>query len=240
MDNRHWSAETYEAQRTTAWARFGRMVRRWRLANGWTQYLGERIQKELGILSLSPSNWSNIESGKAGQMKPATFWKFAELNSRVHHDDWPPIHSRDLKTWLSDSRAIVNDAGEPWGPCEFWACATGQINPPAWLDDRKAPEISDSDAETLCESWSDRWRQLRGEYGVSSRMALEQACAYAPVAERDTLGDVFNGDCTYTAAELMASWDGDWLPARALDHWGMQLLHKQQDDNGAKQDAVGS
>lgn len=228
MDSKHWGAETYEAQQAAAWLRFGRMIRRWRILNGWTQYLGERIQKELGIPSLIPSNWSNIESGKAGQMKPSTFWKLAELNSRVHHNDWPPIHSRDLKDWLADSKAIVNEHGEPWGPSEFWACATGQTIPPAWLDDPNAPEISDEEAGRMCEEWSDRWRTLKAEHGISVRAALEQACAHAPAAARDALGDVLNGDRVYTAEQLRSTWDGGWLPEMAIRQWELQILHKRQ------------
>lgn len=228
MDNKHWGVDSYEAQQAAAWARFGRMLRRWRIANGWTQYLGERIQKDLGIASLIPSNWSNIENGKAGQMKPSTFWKLAELNSRVHYNDWPPIHNRDLKDWLSDSRSIVNEQGEPWGPSEFWCCATGLTTPPAWLDDERAPEISDKDAESLCEGWSDRWRALKVQHQIPIGTALAQACAYAPIGERDLLGEVFIGDKTYTAEQLMAGWDGDWMPERALQQWQLRDLNKPQ------------
>lgn len=228
MDSKHWGAETYEARHAAAWARFGRMIRRWRTLNGWTQYLGEQIQKELGIPSLIPSNWSNIENGKAGQMKPTTFWKLAELNSRVHHNDWPPIHSRQLKDWLADSKAIVNEHGEPWGPSEFFACATGETKPPAWLEGPQAPEISDREASRLCEEWSDRWRALKAEHQIPVRAALEQVCAYVPASERDLLSDVLNGDQVYTAEQLMAGWDGEWVPEVALRQWKLRVLHTAQ------------
>lgn len=230
MTINHWGAATYEAQQAAAWAKFGRMIRRWRTQNGWTQYLGERIQKELSIPSLSPSNWSTIESGKAGQMKPTTFYKLAEINSRIFHDDWPPIHSRELKDWLTaPKKAIVNAAGNPWGPNEFWGCATGQLASPDWLDDRVAPEISDEQAAALCAAWADEFRALKLEHKVPTRAALEGLCQHAPPAERDFLSDVCSGDAVYSAEQLRAGWDRDWLPAKALHDWRMQDLHNQAD-----------
>lgn len=240
MDTRHWGAETYERQQAAAWGRFGRMIRRWRSANGWTQYLGERIQRELNIPSLSPSNWSTIETGKAGQMKPSTFWKLAELNSRVHHGEWPPIHSRELKDWLANSRPILNEEGEPWGPSEFWACATGETEPPDWLDDAAAPEIDDARAGQLSREWEAAFQRLRSQLQIEVIPALTGVTALVPTSERGMLQEVLMGQRQFTAEQLRSTYDRGWLPALALERWRMQELHKRQQGQSGGENPEGA
>jgi transcriptional regulator with XRE-family HTH domain len=223
-----YSSEGYEAQREQSLRRFGRLVRRWRIANGWTQYVGDRITKECGIPSLTPSNWSNIENGKAGDLKPGTLFRLAELNWRVANKDFPGAHSRELRDWLEGSRAIVSPDGVPWCATEFFACAQGLMEPPDWLSDKAVPSLTDADAAQLCEGWRKQMKKAIAEHNLDPLEVLQGISLVAQPGERLALRQMLAGARDYTAAELQEHWNQEWLPDRILQTWTMQILHKTQ------------
>ena len=235
-----YSSVGYEEQREEALRRFGRLVRRWRVANGWTQYLGERLLQECGIPSLTPSNWSTIESGKAGNMNPGTLFRLAELNRRVADKDFPGAHTRELRDWLEDSRAILTVDGQPWGPPEFFAALVGLLEPPDWLSEGSVPPLTDAEAAALCEGWRKQMNKAIAEHNLDPLEVLQGISLVAQPAERLALRQMLTGAKGYTAAELRQSWNQEWLPDRILKTWAMQHLHKAKAGQAARDDRQGA
>lgn len=235
-----YSSTGYQQQREEALRRFGRFIRRWREANGWTQYLGERLSEECGFPSLVPSNWSTIESGKAGNMKPATLFRLAELNRRVADNDFPGARSRELRDWLQDSRPILTPAGEPWGATEFFAALVGLLDPPEWLSEGAVPRLTDAEAKVLCDGWRKQMQKAIGEHNLDPLEVLQQISLVAQPQERLALRQMLIGTKDYSAAELMQHWNQDWLPDRILRNWAMQLLHKTQEGQAFMDDRQGA
>ena len=224
-------ATTYSlirAQQAQAGIEFGKMLRRWRVANGWTQYTARRWADEAGHPSISHSGISELEQGKTKAPRAAVFLSLAELNERVANADFAGVRSRDLLDQLKGSIPIAHEDGRPWGPADFFECHTGLRAAPAYLAapaTHPCPELTDDQAAELCASWAAQARQLVATRGgkPADLMRVGQA---APARFRDSWSSVALGLSTWEPQELEAVWDSqanEWRPAAWLAKWAESL-----------------
>ena len=218
-----------EAQDQAA-TEFGRMLRRWRRQNGWTQYTARRWADEAGLGELiRHSGLSELERGITRSPRNVVFLSLANLNALVHQGDFKGVRSRDLLDQLKGSQAICDEAGQPWGPSEFWACHAGLLLPPEALRApaaNPAPVLSDDQSAELCASWADQARDAARAAGAGPAQ-LMAAGGFAPARLRQKWAGVVMGLDSFTAAELAEQWDPDaseWRPAQWLAAWKESLI----------------
>lgn len=225
-----FSIDRYTAQRDQALNRFGRMLRLWRIRNGWTQYTASQWAKEAGFQAMAAGNLSNIEHGKAGNLRPGTVFQLSDLNQRLATKEWGPIKTRALKERLEESVPIVGDDGKAWGPTEFWACSVGLLPVPAGFElpeIKPAPTLTDKEAARMSEQWRLELQELILERDLDPMDALMQLGQQVPHEHRRRLRQVLSLSGTdYTAKELIETWEDGWLPEKALHNWVMQVLNK--------------
>lgn len=216
------------AQQGEAAIEFGRMLRRWRVANGWTQYTARRWADEAGHPSISHSGISELEQGKTKAPRTAVFLSLAELNQRVADGDFTGVRSRDLMDQLKGSIPIAHEDGTPWGPGDFWECHAGLRAAPPYLaapTTHPCPELTDEQAADLCAGWAAQARQLVVARG--GRPAdLMRVGAAAPARFRDGWSAVALGLATWSPQELAEVWDvnaNEWKPAAWLAAWAESL-----------------
>ena len=104
---------------------FGQMLRRWRAANGWTQYTAESWAAEAGFLTHGHGSMSEMENGKLKAPGLKAFCFLHEVNRRVAAEDWSGVTSRKLKDTLVGSRPILDAQGQPWTIPQWWAAHKG-------------------------------------------------------------------------------------------------------------------
>jgi hypothetical protein len=208
---------------------FGAMLRRWRKANGWTQYTAKRWADEAGHPSGSHSGLSELERGLTRHPRSAVFLSLAEMNQRIADQDFAGVRTRELLDQLKGSRAIASDDGTTWGPAEFWSCHCGLINPPSWLAPpalNPAPVLTDEQAKDLCTAWALQARELVLLSGGGTA-DLMRANSTAPAKLREKWGAVLVGLATYSPEELQETcWDAEaseWAPAKWLSTWAATL-----------------
>jgi transcriptional regulator with XRE-family HTH domain len=216
------------AQQDQAAVEFGKMLRRWRVANGWTQYTAQRWADEAGHPTISCSGLSELEQAKTKQPRAAVYLSLAELNERIAREDFTGVRSRDLRDQLEGSIPIAHEDGTPWGPEDFWACHTGLRAAPPYLAAPTAhpcPELTDEQAAELCAGWAAQARQLVVARG--GRPAdLMRVGAAAPARFRDGWSAVALGLATWSPQELAEVWDqnaNEWKPAAWLATWAESL-----------------
>jgi transcriptional regulator with XRE-family HTH domain len=217
-----FSTERYAAQREEALRRFGRMLRNWRVRNGWTQYTSSKWGAEAGFPALAAGNLSNIEHGKQGNLRPSSVFQLADLNRRIAFREWGPVRSRSLRDQLEKASPITTDDGTPWGPTEFWAAYVGLLPIPKELDGPElepAPVLTDDQARALCEQWRAELQQMVLTHDLDPVEALMELTRHAPSEHRRKLRQVLGAGALYTAQELLDSWDNQWMPAAALEQW---------------------
>ena len=217
-----------EAQDAAA-VEFGKMLRRWRGANGWTQYTAKRWADEAGLGELIRHNGlSELERGITRSPRNVVFLSLANLNRLVHDQQFKGVRSRDLLDQLKGSRAICGADGDPWGPAEFWSCHAGLLPVPDWLAPPPAhsmPELDDEQAAELCAGWGDQAREAVRAAGAGSAQLMAIG-GHAPPRLRQRWQSVALGIDAFTAQDLAGLWDsagGGWLPEQWLASWRASL-----------------
>ena len=212
-----------EARQLEAGQQFGRMLRRWRELNNWTQYTAYKWAREAGFEVMAPSTLSVFENGKAPKPRPESFFALAEINRRLAAKDFSGVRTRALKDLISQAEPLVDDQGQVWGPAEFWSCHLGLLPVPVAYQAPAAPQqpqLDDAEAARLSEQWRGQLVQTAKEHGVGVMEALSSAAKAAPAKQRQAYQAVLAGFETYTAAQLEGLWDGSaWLPQRWLEAW---------------------
>ena len=211
-------------QRAQSAGEFGKMIRRWRERNGWTQYTAKSWAQEAGFALIGHSGVSELENGITKAPGIKVFLHLAEVNERVAARNYVGIRSRKLRDEIEGSMAIVDEQGQPWGPAMFWECFTGLRAIPEWLQadpGENRPVITDAGAAELSAQWAAAARDAIRAAGMRSS-ELTSAGQAAPVSRRPRWTDVVMGFEPYTAAELAELWDAQaatWLPATWLQRW---------------------
>lgn len=218
-----------EAQAEAAQA-FGRMLRRWRELNRWTQYTGEKWAIESGFIVLRHSNLSQLENAK-GQPRFRTFLCLAETNRRLAVQDFSGVTSRDLKDLLVGAQPLTDDSGLVWGPSQFWECHHGLRAVPSKYQvvSVTPPRLSDQEAATKSSEWRARVLEAARVAGLKPIEMLSQAAKVPPIAQREHFQAVLTGLVEYTPQELEQLWDrssATWLPEQWVQRWIDGINHQ--------------
>jgi transcriptional regulator with XRE-family HTH domain len=204
------------------------MLRRWRQICGWTQYTAKHWAEEANLGTGSRSGLSELERGLTRHPRAGVFLDLAEMNLRIHQRDFSGVRSRELMDRLQTSRAILDAAGEPWGPSEFWSCHAGLLAPPEWLGAPSlspAPVLTPEQAADLSAAWARQARELV-QLASGSASDLLRATNAAPVRVRERWGLVLLGLSSYSPEELESHWDAEaseWAPSQWLNDWAATL-----------------
>ena len=212
-----------EAKQLEAGRQFGRMLRRWRELNSWTQYTAYKWAKEAGFEVMAPSTLSVFENGKAPKPRPESFFALAEVNRRLAAKDFSGVRTRALKDLISQAEPLVDDDGRVWGPAEFWSCHLGLLAVPAAYQapaQPAQPALDAAEAQRLSEQWRGQLVQTAKQNAIGVMEALNSAAKAAPAKQRQVFQAVLAGFETYTPEQLRGLWDGEaWLPQRWLEDW---------------------
>jgi len=212
-----------EAKQLEAGQQFGRMLRRWRERNNWTQYTAYKWAKEAGFEVMAPSTLSVFENGKAPKPRPESFFALAEVNRRLAAKDFSGVRTRPLKDLISQAEPLVDDEGRVWGPADFWSCHLGLLPVPVAYQAPALPAqpaVDGAEAARLSEQWRSELVQTAKEHGIGVMEALSSAAKAAPSKQRQAFQAVLAGFETYRPDQLEGLWDGEaWLPQRWLQEW---------------------
>ena len=216
-------------QQLQAAVEFGKMLRRWRVLNSWTQYTAGEFANsaEPPMDAPSHSGASEIENAKITQPRNAYFLFLGELNQRIADQNWRGVTQRRILDQLKDSRAITDEQGRPWDAAQFWSCHAGILQPPDWLagdSEQLAPQLSDDEALALGDQWKAQVLQLGTTAGMSRMKALGSFMASVPSSKRQAMEQVLLDE--FSAADLAQLWDpagGEWLPLTWISRWSGDL-----------------
>jgi transcriptional regulator with XRE-family HTH domain len=216
-----------EAKQLEAGQQFGRMLRRWRELNNWTQYTAYKWARESGFEVMAPSTLSVFENGKAPKPRPESFFALAEINRRLAAKDFSGLRTRTLKDLVSQAQPLVDDDGRLWGPADFWSCHLGLLPVPTAYQTPalpEQPELDGSEANRLSEQWRSQLVQVAKQHRIGVMEALSSAAKVAPAKQRQAFQAVLAGFETYSPEQLQGLWDGEaWLPQRWLEAWSSQI-----------------
>ena len=212
-----------KANRQKAAEAFGRMIRRWRELNGWSQYVAEKWAEAAGFCSLSHSGLSPLETGKNPHPRGQMFAHFAEMNRRLAVQDFSGVKDQALKARLEGAQPMRDDNGALLEEEQLVGMHMGVRKIPAylWVSEPAAPPLlSEEEALALCEIWRSLVREecsRRGDRLIRCIDSLDEA---APATHLLLLQDVLIGETTYTPKQLQQLWDGaQWLPQQWLESW---------------------
>ena len=212
-----------EAKQLEAGQQFGRMLRRWRELNHWTQYTAYKWAKEAGFEMMAPSTLSVFENGKAPKPPPESFFALAEVNRRLAAKDFSGVRTGALKELISQAEPLLDDAGLMWGPAEFWSCHLGLLPVPSAYQTPELPaqpKLDGAEAQRLSEQWRAQLVQIAKQNGIGVMDALSSAAKAAPAKQRQAFQAVLAGFESYAPEQLKGLWDGEaWLPQRWLQSW---------------------
>ena len=204
---------------------FGQMLRRWRAANGWTQYTAESWAAEAGFLTHGHGSMSEMENGKLKAPGLKAFCFLHEVNRRVAAEDWSGVTSRKLKDALVGSRPILDAQGQPWTIPQWWAAHKGLEPIPEWLQVPEVPVPTDDEAAAACARWMDGLREVaKASQGGATQLA--NAYQFAPAQHQERWHEVLLGLGNYSGEELARLWDAkanEWQPAQWVMAWARSL-----------------
>ena len=212
-----------KAHRQKAAEAFGRMIRRWRELNGWSQYVAEKWAQAADFCCLSHSGLSPLETGKNPHPRGQMFAHFAEMNRRLAVQDFSGVKDQALKARLDGAQPMRDDDGVLLEEEQLVGIHLGIRRVPAylWVSEPEAPPLlSEEEATALCEIWRSLVRDecsRRGDHLIRGLNSLSDA---VPAARLLQLQDVLMGETTYTPEQLQQLWDGaQWLPQQWLESW---------------------
>ena len=202
---------------------FGRMIRRWRELNGWSQYVGEAWAKAADFDLLSHAGLSALETAQVQNPQPATFAHFAEMNRRLLVQDFTGVKKHELLALLHEARPMVDDDGQLLEQEQLYGIHSGIRRVPAayWVPpDSDAPTITEADAHQHCTTWRQLVRDEATRREAGLVRCLSDLGELVPAQHREQLQDVLVGASDYTPAQLLQLWNGkDLLPQVWVEIW---------------------
>jgi transcriptional regulator with XRE-family HTH domain len=197
--------------------RFGEQLKRWRVAQGWSQSTFQDWGQAIGVEYVHNSQWSMLENGRLLGPRPPVFYALEGMNTLLAAGCYGSVRDPDLRDSIRAADAVRHEDGTPWDAGDFYAAYLGLLEwpkPRGWL-----PEITDAEAAEYSAGFRDDVRRQAKAAGLSLGAAMAQLLAQAPKEQRDRLHDVMLGE-DWTGAELMALRDGEgalaprgWLDA---------------------------
>jgi hypothetical protein len=205
---------------------FGRMLKRWRLANGWAQDTSQLWGEAAGIPHVYASQWSQLETGNTKNPGPLMFRCFGVLNQRLAEQNLGTIASITLRERVKAGRALAHPDGRPWRGSDFFAAYVGELAWPELPDPAAPPKLTPDQAVEITEGYRSRFQRLVKRSGLEPLAAAVQLLEHvdpAPQVRQEFQG-VLLGFRDYTPERLKELWDGvQHKPQRWMDDWEERL-----------------
>lgn len=209
---------TIAAQLEAAAVTFGENLRRWRVAQGWSQNTPQDWGQAVGVLCVFNSQWSQLEGAKLRGPKPLVFRALGAMNAMLHSKTYGPIRDRALLDRVQAAEPILHDDGTPWDGADFYAAFMGELDWP--VIPNRLPPITDAEAAAFSDAFRADVRNGAKRRSLSLRAAADQLLDHVPEDHHSRIEDVLLGE-VWTAAELMALRDaeGKLAPRTWLAAW---------------------
>lgn len=205
---------------------FGRMLRRWRLANGWAQDTSQLWGEAAGIPHVYASQWSQLETGNAKNPGPLMFRCFGVLNQRLASKEYGPITSLGLRERVQAGKPLEHPDGRPWQGSDFFAAYVGELAWPDLPDPAAPPKLTAVQASEITERYRSTFQRLVKRSKLEPLAAAVQLLEHVdptPQVRQDFQG-VLLGFRDYTPEQLTQLWDGAaHKPQTWLDRWEEEL-----------------
>lgn len=213
--------DTITAQLEAAAIRFGENLRRWRVAQGWSQNTPQDWGQAVGVLHVFNSQWSQLESAKLRGPKPLVFRALGAMNAMLAAGEYGPIKDRALLDRVRGAEAIRHDDGTPWDGSDFYAAFLGDLDWPPIAT--RLPPITDVEAAAFSDQFRADVRTGAKRRNLSLRAAADQLLDHVPDDQHGRLEDVLLGEA-WSGAELTALRDeaGKLAPRAWLKAWDGQ------------------
>jgi transcriptional regulator with XRE-family HTH domain len=207
--------DTIAAELAAASLQFGRRLKQWRIAQGWSQNTAQDWGRAVGIIHVFNSQWSQLENGVRGA-KPTVFRALGGMNELLDAGQYGPITDRTLFDRVKGAEPIRHPDGHPWDGADFYAAYMGLLD---WPEIKtRLPVITDAEAAEFSAMFRDDVRSRAKAAGLAMGAAMAKLLAQVPADDQARLGDVMLGD-SWNGEELMAlrSEEGTLVPRGWLD-----------------------
>jgi hypothetical protein len=199
---------------------FGHQLRRWRLAQGWSQETAQLWGQEANIPHVYSSQWSMLETGAAKNPGPLTFRCLGHMNHLLALREYGNVTTRALRDRLQGAEPICHPGGRPWTAADFFAAYLGQI---AWPDFPDVPELAPFTADEAA-AWSEQFRRwfhvIARSAGRTRTAAASQLLEMVPPEEAEDFEEVlFGADYKSTHLDELRRPDGTPAPVVWLRDW---------------------
>lgn len=205
------------AQLEAAAVKFGENLRRWRVAQGWSQNTPQDWGQAIGVLHVFNSQWSQLESAKLRSPGPLVFRALGAMNHMLAAGVYGPIKDRALLDRVKGAQPVRHDDGHPWDGADFYCAFLGDLDWPPIAN--TLPPITDAEAQAISDAIRAGVRNGAKRRRLSLRAAADQLLDHVPEDQHARLEDVLLGE-SWSGAELTALRDGDgaagpeaWLAA---------------------------
>lgn len=208
--------DTVAAELAAAALRFGKGLRRWRIAQGWSQNTAQDWGRAVGIIHVFNSQWSQLENGVLRGARPSLFRALGGMNELLAAGQYGPITDRALLDRVKAAEPIRHDDGQPWDGADFYAAYSGLLE---WPEiEVRLPPITDEEAAEFSATFREDVRSRAKAAGLAMGAAMAKLLAQVPADDQARLGDVMLGD-SWSGEELMTlrNKEGELAPRSWLD-----------------------
>lgn len=204
--------DAISAELEAAAVRFGQNLRRWRIAQGWSQNTPQDWGQAVGVAHVFNSQWSQLENARLRGPSPLVFRALGAMNQLLHAKEYGVIHDLHLRERVKGAQPICHPDGRPWRGSDFYAAFIGSLEWPPMAT--VLPPITDAEAAEFSATIRQQVRAMAREQGKALGVAVGDLLESVPAEHRDRLEDVLFGD-DWTGEELtgLRDQDGELLPA---------------------------
>lgn len=204
--------DAISAELETAAVRFGQNLRRWRIAQGWSQNTPQDWGQAVGVIYVHNSQWSQLENARLRGPSPLVFRALGAMNQLLHAGQYGTIHDLHLRERVKGAKPICHPDGRPWRGADFYGAFIGSLDWPAIAN--VLPPITDAEAAAFSTTIRQQVRAMAREQGKALGVAVGDLLESVPAEHRDRLEDVLFGD-DWSGEELteLRDPDGELLPA---------------------------
>jgi hypothetical protein len=213
---------------------FGRMLKRWRLSNGWAQDTCQQWGAAADCPHVYSSQWSHLETGKGENPGPLIFRSLGFINQRLALKDFGPIprgnltaeqHQRVQKR-VKAAKPLCHPDGRPWLSGDFFAAYVGELEWPELPDPEAPPKLSKEQAKEITEGYRATFQRLVKRSGMEPLAAAVQLLEHVDphMFVRQEFQGVLLGFRDYSPETLKDLWDGTMhKPHKWLSDWEARL-----------------
>ncbi len=205
---------------------FGRMLRRWRLSNGWAQDTAQLWGEAAEIPHVYASQWSQLETGNTKSPGPLMFRCFGALNQCLASKEYGPIPSLTLRERVQGAKPLLHADGRPWIGSDFFAAYVGELGWPELPDPEAPPRLTPEQATEITEAYRTKFQRLVKRSNMEPLAAAVQLLEHVdPTPQvRQEFQGVLLGFRDYTPERLTQLWDGMMhKPHKWLEDWEQRL-----------------